>query len=73
METEDSSYGGGSKEKKMKKLPTDIIQSPDEDDQDEEDGEPLPEGFCLQAEAISVSQSISRDTYTRSVRTSCQW
>ena len=38
------------KKKKLKKLPTDVIQSPDEDD--EEDSEPLPEGVCLQADSI---------------------
>ena len=38
------------KKKRLKKLPTDVIQSPDEEDM--EDEESLLEGFCLQADSI---------------------
>ena len=38
------------KKKKIKKLPTEVIQSPDEDAEEEE--EPLPEGFCLQEDRM---------------------
>ena len=44
------------KKKKIEKLPTEVIQSPDEDAEEEEE-EPLPEGFCLQRIACIVSTS----------------
>ena len=40
------------KKKKIKKLPTDIIQSPDEDENEDDDNEPLPEGFHLLEESV---------------------
>ena len=39
------------KKKKIKKLPTEVIQSPDEDAEGEDD-EPLPEGFHLLEESV---------------------
>ena len=59
------------KKKNIKKLPTEVIQSPDEEAEDEEEDVPLPEGFHLLEESVHCMNMTLSDDFRDYVQQIC--